>query len=70
MKFVPHDYQKYAIEYIKEHKISAVLLGGNNVITIKNRIISQFTITIPRKSPELFAKKIIRGIFLWHFYLV
>ena len=26
MKFVPHDYQKFAIEYIKEHRISAVLL--------------------------------------------
>ena len=26
MKFIPHDYQKYAVEYIKSHKISAVLL--------------------------------------------
>ena len=37
MKFVPHDYQKYAIEYIKEHKISAVLLDmglGKTVITL------------------------------------
>ena len=37
MKFVPHDYQKFAIEYIKEHKISAVLLDmglGKTVITL------------------------------------
>lgn len=26
MKFIPHDYQKYAIEYIKKHPVSAVLL--------------------------------------------
>lgn len=26
MKFVPHDYQKYAIDYIESHPVSAVLL--------------------------------------------
>lgn len=26
MKFIPHDYQKYAIDYIESHPISAVLL--------------------------------------------
>ncbi len=26
MKFIPHSYQKYAIDYINEHTISAVLL--------------------------------------------
>ncbi len=26
MKFIPHDYQKYAIDYIENHEISAVLL--------------------------------------------
>lgn len=26
MKFIPHDYQKFAIEYIKTHKIAAILL--------------------------------------------
>lgn len=26
MKFIPHDYQKYAIDYIETHPISAVLL--------------------------------------------
>lgn len=26
MKFIPHDYQKYAIDFIKSHPISAVLL--------------------------------------------
>ncbi len=26
MKFIPHDYQKYAVEYIKDHNISALLL--------------------------------------------
>lgn len=26
MKFIPHDYQKYAIDYIKQNKISAILL--------------------------------------------
>lgn len=37
MKFIPHDYQKYAIEYIKSHKIAAVLLDmglGKTVITL------------------------------------
>lgn len=26
MKFIPHSYQKYAIQFITENKISAVLL--------------------------------------------
>lgn len=26
MKFIPHDYQKYAVEYIENHQIAAVLL--------------------------------------------
>lgn len=26
MKFIPHDYQAYAIDYIESHKIAAVLL--------------------------------------------
>ena len=26
MKFVPHDYQRYCIDYIKSHAISALLL--------------------------------------------
>ena len=26
MKFIPHDYQKYAIDFIEEHKEAAVLL--------------------------------------------
>ncbi len=26
MRFIPHDYQKYAIDFIKQHKISAVFL--------------------------------------------
>jgi len=26
MKFIPHDYQKYAIDYVKEHEITALLL--------------------------------------------
>ncbi len=26
MKFIPHDYQKYAVEYIETHPVSAVLL--------------------------------------------
>lgn len=37
MEFIPHDYQKYAIEYIEQHKISAVLLDmglGKTVITL------------------------------------
>ena len=37
MKFNPHDYQKYAIEYIKSHPIAAVLLDmglGKTVITL------------------------------------
>lgn len=26
MKFIPHSYQKYAIEYIESHPIAAILL--------------------------------------------
>ena len=26
MKFIPHEYQRYAINYIENHRISAVLL--------------------------------------------
>ena len=26
MKFIPHDYQKYAVEYIESHPIAAVLM--------------------------------------------
>ncbi len=26
MKFIPHGYQKYAIDYIESHPVSAVLL--------------------------------------------
>ena len=37
MKFIPHDYQKYAIEYIKNNPIATVLLDmglGKTVITL------------------------------------
>jgi len=37
MKFIPHDYQKYAIEFIKSHEQAAVLLDmglGKTVITL------------------------------------
>ncbi len=37
MKFVPHDYQKYCIDYIKEHPISALFLDmglGKTIITL------------------------------------
>ena len=26
MKFIPHNYQKYAIDYVKEHDTTALLL--------------------------------------------
>ena len=26
MKFIPHDYQRYCIEYIKTHSVSALFL--------------------------------------------
>lgn len=26
MKFIPHDYQSYAVRFIKEHPVAAVLL--------------------------------------------
>lgn len=26
MKFIPHEYQRYAIEYIKTHPVAAVFL--------------------------------------------
>lgn len=37
MKYKPHDYQKYVIEYIKEHPIAAVILAmgmGKTSITL------------------------------------
>lgn len=37
MKFIPHDYQKYAIQYIESHNVSAVLLDmglGKTSITL------------------------------------
>lgn len=37
MKFIPHDYQKYAIDFIKNHNISALLLDmglGKTVTTL------------------------------------
>ena len=37
MKFIPHDYQSYSIDYIKSHPISALLLDcglGKTVITL------------------------------------
>ncbi len=37
MKFIPHDYQKFAIDYIESHPIAAVLLDmglGKTVITL------------------------------------
>ena len=37
MKFIPHDYQKFCIDYIKAHPISALLLDmglGKTVITL------------------------------------
>ena len=37
MKFIPHDYQKYAIEYIKSHPITALFLDmglGKTVTTL------------------------------------
>jgi len=37
VKFIPHDYQQYAIDFIKSHKTSAVLLDmglGKTVITL------------------------------------
>jgi len=37
MKYNPHDYQKFAIEYIKEHPVAAVILAmgmGKTSITL------------------------------------
>ena len=37
MKFVPHDYQKYCVEYIKTHRISALFLDmglGKTAVTL------------------------------------
>ncbi|VUZ27019.1 Uncharacterised protein [Acetobacterium wieringae] len=27
MKFIPHDYQKFAVRYIEKHPIAAILLN-------------------------------------------
>ena len=37
MKYTPHDYQKYCIEYIREHPVSALFLDmglGKTIITL------------------------------------
>ncbi|MBQ6969740.1 MAG: hypothetical protein IJP85_05390 [Synergistaceae bacterium] len=37
MKFIPHDYQTYCIDYIKSHPVSALFLDmglGKTVITL------------------------------------
>ena len=37
MKYTPHEYQKYAADYIKEHKVSAIFLDcglGKTVISL------------------------------------
>ena len=37
MKFIPHEYQKYAIDFIENHEIAAVLLSmglGKTAITL------------------------------------
>lgn len=37
MKFIPHDYQQYAIEYIETHEVAAILLDmglGKTAITL------------------------------------
>ena len=37
MKFIPHDYQQYAIEYIETHEVAAVLIDmvlGKTAITL------------------------------------
>lgn len=50
MKYLPHEYQKYAIRYIEEHPISAVVLDmglGKTVITltaIHNLVFDRFEI--------------------------
>ena len=50
MKFIPHDYQKYAIDYIESHSVSAILLDmglGKTVITltaINNLLFERFQV--------------------------
>lgn len=51
MRFNPHDYQRYAIEYIESHKTAAILLDmglGKTAITltaIYNLLFDYFEIT-------------------------
>jgi SNF2 family DNA or RNA helicase len=53
MKYNPHDYQKYAIEFIEQHEISALLLDmglGKTVTTltaIQNLMFDSFEIRKP-----------------------
>ena len=52
MNFKPHDYQSYAIEYIENHPVSAVLLDmglGKSVITL-TAIFESRTQTTSRKT--------------------
>ena len=44
MKYVPHDYQSYATEFILNHPMAAILLQmglGKSVITLTPMIISR-----------------------------
>ena len=62
MKFNPHDYQKYAIEYIKNNPIAAVLLDmglGKTVITltaINDLLNDSFEVTINEHKRGTFVK--------------
>ena len=57
MKFIPHDYQQYAIEYIETHEVAAVLLdmgfGKAGIPSIKSALNTVEYCTLSRyRSPN------------------
>ena len=50
MKFMPHEYQKYAIEYIKSHPITALILDmglGKTVTTLPMKKVRSRALSTP-----------------------
>ncbi len=56
MRYKPHDYQKYAINFIKEHPIAAILLGfdgmPDRIVLLPGRHFGFVEVKAPGKMPR------------------